>query len=99
MFIFMCILLHPEVAVLFCGLQAIFKEAGPTALVVVDFYKTACGACKYIMPGFIKLCKASATGHSSGEPPVVFVKHNVYDEDEGSVTALAKKYNIRVGDV
>eukprot|EP00775_Hariotina_reticulata_P011568 gene11568-11712_t len=76
-------------------LQAIFEEAGPTALVVVDFYKTACGACKYIMPGFIKLCQASANGHRSDKPPVVFAKHNVFDEDEGSVTALAKKYNIR----
>lgn len=32
-------------------LQAALDEAGPDALVVVDFYKTACGACKYIQPG------------------------------------------------
>lgn len=32
-------------------LQTQLDEAGPDALVVVDFYKTACGACKYIQPG------------------------------------------------
>jgi thiol:disulfide interchange protein len=32
-------------------LQSALDEAGPDALVVVDFYKTACGACKYIQPG------------------------------------------------
>jgi thiol-disulfide isomerase/thioredoxin len=32
-------------------MQAALAEAGPDALVVVDFYKTACGACKYIQPG------------------------------------------------
>lgn len=32
-------------------MQSALAEAGPDALVVVDFYKTACGACKYIQPG------------------------------------------------
>jgi hypothetical protein len=32
-------------------MQSALTEAGPDALVVVDFYKTACGACKYIQPG------------------------------------------------
>jgi thiol-disulfide isomerase/thioredoxin len=32
-------------------LSAELSSAGPDALVVVDFYKTACGACKFIQPG------------------------------------------------
>lgn len=47
------------------------KETG--ALVVVDFYKTACGSCKYIEQGFSKLCKGSGISDS----PVIFLKHNV----------------------
>lgn len=47
------------------------KENG--ALVVVDFYKTACGSCKYIEQGFSKLCK----GSGSNDAPVIFLKHNV----------------------
>ncbi|MCO5591737.1 hypothetical protein L7F22_045729 [Adiantum nelumboides] len=43
------------------------------ALVVVDFYKTACGSCKYIEQGFIKLCK----GAGDDEAAVIFLKHNV----------------------
>jgi thioredoxin 1 len=40
------------------------------------------------MPGFVKLCKA---GPSS---PVVFVKHNVYDDDAEEVTDVGRKYNV-----
>lgn len=78
-------------------MQAALAEAGPNALVVVDFYKTACGACKYIQPGFVKLCKAAAKGRDGVEdaPPIVFLKHNVYDDEEEEVTDLAKKYNVR----
>ena len=44
--------------------------------VVVDFYKTACGSCRYIQPGFVKLCQASEAGKAA----VVFLKHNIFDE-------------------
>ena len=44
--------------------------------VVVDFYKTACGSCRYIQPGFVKLCRASEAGRAA----VVFLKHNIFDE-------------------
>ena len=42
---------------------------------VIDFYKTSCGACRYIQPGFVKLCRASTK-----DPSVMFFKHNVMDE-------------------
>ena len=48
----------------------------PNTLIVVDFYKTACGSCRYIQPGFVKLCHSSEEEHA----PVVFLKHNVIDE-------------------
>ncbi|KAJ4967050.1 hypothetical protein NE237_018899 [Protea cynaroides] len=58
------------------------KEAD--SLVVVDFYRTACGSCKYIEQGFSKLCK----GSGDQEAPVIFLKHNVIDEyDERSEVA------------
>ncbi|XP_057837918.2 uncharacterized protein LOC131048077 isoform X2 [Cryptomeria japonica] len=31
-------------------------------LVVLDFYNTSCGSCKYILPQFIKLCKKGLPG-------------------------------------
>lgn len=46
------------------------------AQVVVDFFKTSCGSCRYIQPGFVKLCKASEERHS----PVMFLRHNIFDE-------------------
>ena len=49
--------------------------ASPETLVVVDFYRTACGSCKYISAGFMKLCKGSHDEHE----PVEFLKHNVFD--------------------
>ncbi|KAG0476275.1 hypothetical protein HPP92_012689 [Vanilla planifolia] len=54
------------------------------SLVVVDFYRTSCGSCKYIEQGFAKLCKGSGDHQAS----VVFLKHNVVDEyDEQSEVA------------
>lgn len=47
------------------------KETG--SLVVVDFFRTSCGSCKYIEQGFAKLCKKSG----DNEAPVIFLKHNV----------------------
>lgn len=47
------------------------KERG--ALVVVDFYRTSCGSCKYIEQGFKKLCR----GAGDEDADVVFLKHNV----------------------
>lgn len=43
------------------------------ALVVVDFFKTACGSCRYIETGFVKLCK----GAGNTDVSVIFLKHNV----------------------
>ncbi|XP_019155834.1 PREDICTED: thioredoxin-like 4, chloroplastic [Ipomoea nil] len=64
------------------------KQTG--ALVVVDFYRTSCGSCKYIEQGFVKLCK----GSGDEEAPVVFLKHNVLDEyDEQS--EVAERLRIR----
>lgn len=58
------------------------KETG--SLVVVDFYKTACGSCRYIEQGFSKICK----GAGDREDSVIFLKHNVVDEyDEQSEVA------------
>lgn len=58
------------------------KKAG--SLVAVDFYRTACGSCKYIEQGFAKLCR----GAGDEQAPVIFLKHNVIDEyDEQSEVA------------
>lgn len=52
----------------------ILEKAKETkSLVVVDFYRTACGSCKYIEQGFAKLCKGSGVE----EAGVIFLKHNV----------------------
>ncbi|KAK4428995.1 Thioredoxin-like 4, chloroplastic [Sesamum alatum] len=60
------------------------KAKESNALVVVDFYRTSCGSCKYIEQGFTKLCK----GSGDQDAPVVFLKHNVIDEyDEQSEVA------------
>eukprot|EP00892_Ulva_mutabilis_P008638 jgi/Ulvmu1/6146/UM028_0002.1 len=63
------------------------------ALVVVDFYKTSCGACKYMMNGFFKLCKA--TYSADEHPDVIFLKHNVYNDELGETTDLAQRLTIR----
>ncbi|CAN6278924.1 unnamed protein product [Urochloa humidicola] len=61
------------------------------ALVVVDFYRTSCGSCKYIEHGFVRLCKGSGDDGA----PVVFLKHNVIDEyDEQS--EVAERLRIKV---
>ncbi|KAJ8538078.1 hypothetical protein K7X08_014618 [Anisodus acutangulus] len=58
------------------------KKTG--ALVVVDFKLFACGSCKYIEQGFIKLCRRAG----DEQAPVIFLKHNVIDEyDEQSEVA------------
>ncbi|KAL5705731.1 hypothetical protein ACHQM5_023994 [Ranunculus cassubicifolius] len=60
------------------------KAKQADSLVVVDFYRTSCGSCKYIEQGFSKLCK----GSGGQEAPVIFLKHNVMDEyDEQSEVA------------
>lgn len=65
-------------------LKILEKSKESNALVVVDFYRTSCGSCKYIEQGFTKLCKGSGDQGA----PVVFLKHNVIDEyDEESEVA------------
>lgn len=49
------------------------KAKRNNSLVVVDFYRTSCGSCKYIEQGFVKLCK----GSGDQEGGVIFLKHNV----------------------
>jgi thioredoxin 1 len=49
------------------------KSKGTGTLVVVDFYRTSCGSCRYIEQGFAKLCRKSG----SHDAPVIFLKHNV----------------------
>ncbi|KAI5063463.1 hypothetical protein GOP47_0022010 [Adiantum capillus-veneris] len=61
------------------------------ALVVIDFYKTACGSCKYIEQGFMKLCK----GAGDDEAAVIFLKHNVMDEYEEQ-SEVAEELKIKV---
>ncbi|KAJ0025161.1 hypothetical protein Pint_08778 [Pistacia integerrima] len=63
----------------------ILEKAKETdSLVVVDFYRTSCGSCKYIEQGFAKLCR----GSGDEEAPAIFLKHNVIDEyDEQSEVA------------
>ena len=55
----------------FCRILDKARETG--SLVVVDFFRTSCGSCKYIERGFAKLCKKSG----DHEAPVIFLKHNV----------------------
>lgn len=54
-------------------LRILEKAKETNALVVVDFYRTSCGSCKYIEQGFSKLCK----GAGDEEAAVIFLKHNV----------------------
>eukprot|EP00899_Mesostigma_viride_P001935 jgi/Mesvir1/11742/Mv00116-RA.1 len=52
-------------------------------LVVVDFYNPSCGACKFVLPQYISLCKEGAaqeTAGGAGAPCVRFVKHNIENE-------------------
>ncbi|KAK9054334.1 hypothetical protein SSX86_025412 [Deinandra increscens subsp. villosa] len=57
-------------------LAVLEKAKKANSLVVVDFYRTSCGSCKYIEHGFVKLCKGSGDEHAA----VIFLKHNVIDE-------------------
>ncbi|KAL5982465.1 hypothetical protein ACLOJK_016537 [Asimina triloba] len=70
----------------------ILEKAKETdSLVVVDFYRTSCGSCKYIEQGFAKLCR----GSGDEDAPIIFLKHNVIDEyDEQS--EVAERLRIRV---
>ncbi|KAL6899267.1 hypothetical protein ACP4OV_005925 [Aristida adscensionis] len=61
------------------------------ALVVVDFYRTSCGSCKYIERVFVRLCKGSGKDGS----PVVFLKHNVIDEYD-ELSEVAERLRIKV---
>lgn len=54
-------------------LKILEKAKETKSLVVVDFYRTACGSCKYIEQGFTKLCK----GSGAEDGGVIFLKHNV----------------------
>lgn len=54
------------------------KAKERNSLVVVDFYRTSCGSCKYIAQIFSKLCK----GSGNQDAKVMFLKHNVIDEYE-----------------
>ena len=38
--------------------------------------RTACGSCRYIQPGFDKLCRNS----DEHDAAVIFLKHNIIDE-------------------
>ena len=53
--------------------QAIQDSKSHGGLVVVDFFRTSCGSCRYIEKGLQKLCK----GAGNGEASVTFLKHNV----------------------
>jgi thiol-disulfide isomerase/thioredoxin len=62
-------------------------------VVVLDLYKTSCGACKYLMPGFLNLCKDA---YNEEQPNVMFLKHNVYDDEEEEKTDLARRLRVQV---
>jgi len=70
--------------------EEVLSSTPKETLVVVDFYKTACGSCRYIQPGFVKLCHNLEEEHA----PVVFLKHNVIDEADQE-TDLSEKLKIR----
>eukprot|EP00270_Netrium_digitus_P010915 TRINITY_DN3422_c0_g1_i4.p1 TRINITY_DN3422_c0_g1~~TRINITY_DN3422_c0_g1_i4.p1 ORF type:complete len:304 (+),score=56.67 TRINITY_DN3422_c0_g1_i4:51-914(+) len=73
-------------------LQRVLNYAEDTdSLVVIDFYRTACGSCRYIANGFTKLCR----GEGEAQHRVIFLKHNVMDEYEEELTELAEDMRIR----
>lgn len=63
---------------------------------MVDFYSSSCGACKYLLPQVIRLCKKGCQDSCSvdGGRGLVFLKHNVRDEYD-ELTDLARFYAIR----
>ncbi|GBF94865.1 thioredoxin-like chloroplastic [Raphidocelis subcapitata] len=76
-------------------LEGVFSSALPDALVVVDFFKTDCPACKVMAPGFHRMCR-SASEHAQH---IIFVKHNIYeyedDDGDGELTPLARRFKIK----
>ncbi|CAM6083368.1 unnamed protein product [Calypogeia fissa] len=77
--------------------ERVLQEAElANTLVVVDFYNSSCGSCKYILPQFIKLCKRGCGEECpvEGEKGILFIKHNVRD-DYDDLTDLARFYSIR----
>lgn len=66
-------------------LRVLEKAKETDSLVVVDFYRTSCGSCKYIEQGFAKLCK----GSGDQDAAVTFLKHNV----SISVTLISRLHN------
>ncbi|KAH9545497.1 hypothetical protein CY35_12G050900 [Sphagnum magellanicum] len=71
--------------------RVLLNAESANQLVVVDFYNSSCGACKYILPQFIKLCKGGCGEecHVEHEKSIHFVKHNVHDEyDDLTVRTL-----------
>ncbi|GFS33231.1 thioredoxin superfamily protein [Actinidia rufa] len=65
-------------------LKILEKAKETDSLVVVDFYRTSCGSCKYMEQIFSKLC----TGSGDQDGSVFFLKHSVIDEyDEQSEVA------------
>uniref|UniRef100_A0A1D1XW99 Thioredoxin-like 4, chloroplastic n=1 Tax=Anthurium amnicola TaxID=1678845 RepID=A0A1D1XW99_9ARAE len=71
-------------------LKILAKAKKTASLVVVDFYRTSCGSCKYIEQGFMKLCK----GSGDEEAAVIFLKHNVMDEYDEQ-TEVAERLRIK----
>jgi thiol-disulfide isomerase/thioredoxin len=78
-----------------CSMLSMVRRAQVAggALVVVDFYKTSCGACKYLLPGFTKICQSAYD--RSEHPNVIFLKHNVFDDEEEEKTDLARRLHIQ----
>eukprot|EP00270_Netrium_digitus_P007807 TRINITY_DN2290_c1_g2_i4.p1 TRINITY_DN2290_c1_g2~~TRINITY_DN2290_c1_g2_i4.p1 ORF type:complete len:122 (-),score=27.66 TRINITY_DN2290_c1_g2_i4:237-602(-) len=62
--------------------------------VVVDFYNAACGACKYILPQFVKLCKGESGSREGVDVGVRFLKHDVRDEYD-DVSEIARFYKVK----
>ncbi|CAK9861728.1 unnamed protein product [Sphagnum jensenii] len=76
--------------------RVLLNAESTNQLVVVDFYNSSCGACKYILPRFIKLCKGGCGEECPVEhkKSIHFVKHNVHDEYD-DLTDIAQFYSIR----
>lgn len=51
-------------------LDGVFRSARPDSLIVIDFFKTDCPACKVMAPSFHRLCKSA----SQDAQHVIFVK-------------------------
>ncbi|KAI5064447.1 hypothetical protein GOP47_0021117 [Adiantum capillus-veneris] len=64
---------------------------------MIDFYSSSCGACKYLLPQVINLCKKGCEDSCPVDDSwgIIFLKHNVRD-DYDELTDLARFYAIRV---